>query len=699
MLAGYRVKDVIGIGGMAIVYRAEQVSLGREVALKVLSSNLSDDDAFRERFRREGRSVAALDHPNIVPIFDSGDAEGRLFLAMRLVHGQTLADRMRANHLSAEQTIAILRPIADALDAAHAAGIIHRDIKPQNILISSSGHPYLADFGIAKGATTAGFTGTGGFVGSFNYAAPEQILGREVTQAVDVYGLTAVLYQCLTGEVPYPRDTESGVLHAHVHAPLPSIPQAQPGAATFNGVIDRGLAKAPEARISSTGELIALAAEVVDSLPPHMRRLAPTFQVTSEPTAVAPSHRSSADGLEGVADAQTVSLPASGPVADVGDLTAVDQHRDDPVGGRDGGTRGRHWPRVLAAAGVAVLVAAGVVVLATSGGGNAQARTARSGPLSITYPRGWLARPSRLGSLFADSPIQLADGRVELAAGALVRSAVVPGGPPPTLRADFGEPIRAVAATVAGYPGRAYQWSTPNGLVSAFVLPLADGDVAVVCRGAVADDRCTALARDGSVGSSEVLPVGLDKTLARGIDDAIRPVASVRGRLGTLSESTLPARAASATRLANADRAAAGKLEGLNSPRRYNDNLARLRSALLAEATALSALASAGRAGRRSAYAAAIPKVEAVSDSLSHASRLLAALSLSNTTLPALQLAPPPKHSTPPSKHLTPPPTTTTYSTTTATYAPAPPPYTPTTTTVYNVNPPPPPTTSTTPPH
>jgi serine/threonine protein kinase len=298
MLAGYRVSDVIGMGGMSIVYRAEQVSLGREVALKVLSPDLSDDRAFRERFRREGRSIAALEHPNIVPIFDSGDAEGRLFLAMRLVRGESLADRMRANDVSAERTIAILRPIAAALDAVHQAGIIHRDIKPQNILISSSGDPYLTDFGIAKGATAAGFTATGGFVGSFNYAAPEQILGHEVTQAVDVYALAAVLYQCLTGEVPYPRDTDAGVLHAHVNAPLPEIPSEQRGAEVFNAVIARGMAKSPEARIGSTRQLIALAAEVISSLPPEMRRRSPTFKTTPASATAAKTDRPPATDRE-----------------------------------------------------------------------------------------------------------------------------------------------------------------------------------------------------------------------------------------------------------------------------------------------------------------------------------------------------------------------------------------------------------------
>jgi hypothetical protein len=284
MLGGYRVDDIIGIGGMAIVYRAEQLSLGRAVALKVLAPQLSHDEAFRERFRREGKHVAALDHPHVLTVHDSGEIDGRLFLAMRLVDGETLAERMQRTGLSADETLTILTPIADALDAAHGVGLVHRDVKPQNILIAASGHPYLADFGVAKGGTaTLGLTGTGGFVGSVNYASPEQIRGLTASPAGDVYALAAVVYECLTGQVPFPRDTDAGVMHAHLNEPPPKLAIDAPDADQVDAVIARGMAKDPAARHASAGDLVRAAAYALAGVSPTGRRTVPTFGVPATP--------------------------------------------------------------------------------------------------------------------------------------------------------------------------------------------------------------------------------------------------------------------------------------------------------------------------------------------------------------------------------------------------------------------------------
>ncbi|MGH3494688.1 MAG: serine/threonine-protein kinase, partial [Sciscionella sp.] len=300
VLAGYRIDDLIGVGGMAMVYRAEQVSLGRRVALKVLTPQLSRDESFRERFRREGKHIAALDHPNVVTIYDSGEADGRLYLAMRLVDGTTLADRMRSPGLSADETMEVLAPIADALDVAHSIGLVHRDVKPQNILLSASGDPYLTDFGVAKmTAATLGLTSTGGFVGSINYASPEQILGELAKSGADIYALSAVLYQCLTGQVPYPRDTDAGVMHAHLHDPPPPLPAPEPQAQALSAVIARGMAKKPEDRYEHAGALLAQAQAAVAQLSVVRRQSVPAFGISvttgtsevREAGSTAPAHQ------------------------------------------------------------------------------------------------------------------------------------------------------------------------------------------------------------------------------------------------------------------------------------------------------------------------------------------------------------------------------------------------------------------------
>jgi serine/threonine protein kinase len=285
VIGGFRIDDVIGIGGMAIVYRAEQVSLGRPVALKVLSSKLTSDEVFRERFRREGKHAAILEHPNIVPVYDSGEQDGLLYLAMRLVEGTNLAELVQTRGVTADQTIELLRPIASALDTAHAAGLIHRDVKPQNILITSQAHPYLADFGVAKGSNTHGLTATGGFVGSVNYASPEQINGLTLTPASDVYALTAVLYQCLTGQVPYPRDTDAGVMHAHLNDPPPTLPSVEGADSDFHTVLARGMAKDPGSRYGHAGDMLTAAALCVGRLPSKMRSSVPAFAHAAPDTA------------------------------------------------------------------------------------------------------------------------------------------------------------------------------------------------------------------------------------------------------------------------------------------------------------------------------------------------------------------------------------------------------------------------------
>jgi hypothetical protein len=281
-LAGYRIESVLGRGGMGVVYAATQLSLNRTVALKVLPVDLRDDPVFRARFRREGEIQAAIDHPNIVTVYEAGETDEGLYLAMRRVRGTTLKHLIVAREVDGERAVRLLRPIADALDAAHAAGLTHRDVKPQNILVGDGDHAYLADFGLTRSATEPGLTKTGQFVGTVDYVAPEQIRGEQASAASDIYALAAVLYESLCGEVPYPRPSEHAVLFSHLSEPPPRVTEQRPELPpALDQVIARGMAKEPDERPSSATELVGDAARAITTgeLPAATRIAAPATTV------------------------------------------------------------------------------------------------------------------------------------------------------------------------------------------------------------------------------------------------------------------------------------------------------------------------------------------------------------------------------------------------------------------------------------
>ena len=256
---------------MGAVYQATQLSLNRVVALKLLAANLGDDPGFRARFEREGQVQAALDHDHIVPVYEAGQSEYGLFLAMRLIPGPTLKQLIFDRSLDPRRSVRLLGQVANALDAAHRAGLIHRDIKPQNILIGERDHAYLADFGLIKAPDEARLTGTGQFIGTIDYVAPEQIQGEPATPASDIYALTGVLYECLTGEVPFPKPTEAATLHAHVMNPPPTVTERRPDLPpALNGVIAQGMAKDPWSRPALAAELIQAASRALSSSAPSI---------------------------------------------------------------------------------------------------------------------------------------------------------------------------------------------------------------------------------------------------------------------------------------------------------------------------------------------------------------------------------------------------------------------------------------------
>jgi serine/threonine protein kinase len=705
MLGGYRIEDVIGFGGMAIVYRAEQVALGRHVALKVLAPQLSHDEAFRERFRREGRHVAALDHPHVLTIFDSGDIDGRLYLAMRLVDGGTLADRMQHEGLSADETLRVLTPVADALDAAHAEGLVHRDVKPQNILISRSGHAYLADFGVAKGSsTTLGLTATGGFVGSVNYASPEQIRGERTTAAGDVYALAAVLYQCLTGQVPYPRDTEAGVMYAHLHEPTPTLPSLSPEAQKLDQVIGRGMAKDAPERYQHARDLLNDAYATITQLPARQRRAIPTFSLPKDgvlkPNCVhsqAPRENELAVVSEPSPIANGTSSkrskprrkprhPAPGPIkakasaADASALTdgteivsaderrnrrlsagrtAVDRRRE-PIAPQVEPARAsnRHWRLAFAGcAGILILVTAVVVLTAGDGSGNAVLSSARSGPLRLTYQSPWRVRLGSLPGAFAlSSPILLGSGEVTLAAGPVTHSAPVPGGSPPQLVARFGKPASQRNIKIADNSATLYSWRLRAGrrLVT-LVIATTRADLALTCAASRASPAsalasCTRLAATATITGVQLLPPGPDTKLDASLNSDLAPVAAARAHLSGLSTTNLPARAAPAAAIARLERATIRTLNNLRPPQRNARALSNLTDALGAEASAFALLGHAARTNKGSAYANASADLTAASRTFSTAANALSAQGFKLAPLQILKVPGVPPRPQPPAK-------------------------------------------------
>jgi serine/threonine protein kinase len=271
---GYRVEALLGRGGMSVVYRAHDLALDRKVALKLLAPELAEDERFRSRFLRESRVAASLDHPNVIPIYEAGEAEGLLCIAMRYVEGTDLKTLLRHNGaLAPEQALAYCAQVAAALDTAHAHGLVHRDVKPSNVLIAQGGHCYLADFGLTHDAgDRSDLTLTGQVVGSVDYAAPEQIEGKPVDGRADVYSLGCLLYECLTGSVPFPKDSDLAVLWAHVNEPPPRLDAHS----SLGPVIKRALAKNPGDRYETCGALVDAAHAALpkpEPKPPRRRYL------------------------------------------------------------------------------------------------------------------------------------------------------------------------------------------------------------------------------------------------------------------------------------------------------------------------------------------------------------------------------------------------------------------------------------------
>jgi predicted Ser/Thr protein kinase len=337
---------------MGVVYRATQLTLDRMVGLKVITPAFAEDDEFRERFKRESRLAASIEHPNVIPVYEAGEHDGVLFLAMRFVEGTDLGSLLkRETRLEPLRATRFVAQIAAALDAAHNAGLVHRDVKPANALVTSDDHVYLTDFGLTKRAASgSAMTKTGQMVGTVDYVAPEQVEGGAVDARTDVYSLGCVLFHLLTGRVPYDKPSEMAKLFAHVNDAPPAPSAYVPGLPPeLDEVVARGMAKSPGDRYLSAGDLgrAALAA--------------------AEHRSLAEPERSVARGeaAPDIATAATV-LPAGGAPAPGAPPAAAGQHPAQP-------RNLKPW-----AIGAAALVLGGIVLALVTGGGTGASDTSTS---------------------------------------------------------------------------------------------------------------------------------------------------------------------------------------------------------------------------------------------------------------------------------------------------------------------------------
>jgi predicted Ser/Thr protein kinase len=360
----YKIVRLLGKGGMGDVYEALDTTKDRTVALKILNDQYSQDERFRERFQRESRAAAILQEPHVIPIHDWGEIDDHFFIDMRLVPGQTLHDMLRAGPIEPERAVSIIGQIALALDAAHAAGLIHRDVKPQNIMVTPADFAYLVDFGIAETKGDSHLTMTGTQVGSMAYMAPERFGDEQATPAVDVYSLACVLCETLTGSTPFRADSLEQVIGAHISAPPPcpsAINPRVPGA--LDEVIARGLAKQPDDRYGSAGALGRAAAR------------ATTTGAASQPdSATMPRSYAAASG--------SAQSGRQGPVTGPTEIVAA----------AHGGPHGR-WvvPTVIGVVGALLLGAIGIVIGMLAGRSNTSVATSTSvagyTPPSISAPQ------------------------------------------------------------------------------------------------------------------------------------------------------------------------------------------------------------------------------------------------------------------------------------------------------------------------
>jgi hypothetical protein len=618
-LAGYRIDGVLGQGGMGTVYEATQLSLDRVVALKLLAAHLSNDMAFRARFRREGQVQARLEHPHVVTVYEAGETEQGLFIAMRLVRGRTLKELVNARELDVARTLKILAPVAEALDEAHGMGLIHRDIKPQNVLVGRRDHSFLADFGLTKGPTEASLTKTGHFVGTFDYISPEQINGESATAASDVYSLAGVLYECLTGTVPFPKQVEAAVLYAHVADPPPKPSDTRPELPPqLDAVIARAMAKNPAERHGSASELIeeterALARGSDPAAQEQETALSARERTAPSPTAPAPSPAAPSPAAPPAGTAAAAAPPGTPPAA------------------RAPATPGVRRPRAGRSPAALPLLGAGALALVVAGGFLIGKSTAKdddpqaprqgaavtAGNLSVRAPSGWkTAQRSVRGVPGLSQDVSIVPAGEALASITIGTSQARP----PTLLPRglvSGSPPKPNAVALGDLEALQYEEiERQRDSVRVYAAPLSGGAVATVACVLKPDatqsevDACDGTAASLTLTSGE--PGTLDMGYAAKLDKTIAQLnATTRKQASALAKATTSsAQASAATALQTAYRKAAAQLRHATAEPQLAASNAKVVAALDGLAADYGRLAKAARGENSAAYGRAQQDIE-----------------------------------------------------------------------------------------
>jgi hypothetical protein len=589
-IKGYRIERLLGRGGMGEVYEATQLALGRRVAFKIVRTGLGPDQDLRERFRREGELQATLEHPNVVTVYEAGELDDGLFLALRLIDGVTLKQLIAAGELDARRTTEILAPVADALDAAHARGLVHRDVKPQNILVDENDQAFLADFGLTRGPDHSALTHSGQVVGTIDYIAPELVRGEPAGPASDVYSFGGVLFECVTGSVPYPLPTDAAVLYAHLNQDPPSARAVRVDLpAELDEVLSHGMAKEPEERTARASELVAAAAAALDGSP----------AATSRP----PRQEALAHGVRAVggdtAEASTAAIPRP------------------------------RWDRaaLLATAAIAAIALLAFVGGRAIGGGEPPTLTASasSEALSLRAPGNWAPTSGssrvtipglELRDAVAVAPVAADGSGVEagmtgargpsLLPAALVSRAV--GGLPAASSVGLGEleALRYRGVELRGFGRDLTLYATPSSGGVATVACYSSGAGGVSA-------SCESIAQSLELNRARPYPLAtppqVAHLLSQTVDRLNRDRSAGRRRLAAVK--TADRQVDAAGQLARSYDRAKRDLAGLDLSPAIASAVGKARSALAASGSAYAALAAAAKSGDGGGFEAAGKRVEA----------------------------------------------------------------------------------------